>query len=342
MALVALFDLLPPSAGGLLPVFSVGPGLAAASGGPRRVVAAGATAVGLCLGVAAVGGLLGHTRVYVALVAILFVTAAAGYAAIVRRRTEQELSQTRALATTLEQVLLAPPPPAIGELTLAASYISAARTARIGGDLYEVAPGPDGTRIIVADVQGKGLDAVRGATVVLAAFREAAPYLERLDEVARRIELALERRTDGERFVTAVLAEVRADGGVLLLNHGHPAPVAARRDGRLEWASPATPGLPLGLTNLMAPTGPGDPADARPGEARLRLHPGERLLFYTDGISEARNGSGEFYPLLERAGGPLSEADPQMALRRLRADVWRHTRSAPDDDSALLLVDRGV
>ncbi|MGC5412740.1 SpoIIE family protein phosphatase, partial [Streptomyces sp. DT225] len=90
---------------------------------------------------------------------------------------------------------------------------------------------PDGVRLVVGDVQGKGLETVRCASVVLTAFREAAPGAGQLADVGRRIEAALERRTDGQRFVTSVLAQIGQDGGLLVLNHGHPPPLLLPRDG---------------------------------------------------------------------------------------------------------------
>ncbi|MFC9324112.1 PP2C family protein-serine/threonine phosphatase [Kitasatospora sp. NPDC057015] len=315
---------------GGFPVYAAGPALAAASGTVRRVLFTGLLGAALCLATAAVEGLFGHTRIYVALAAILYVTLAACYVSARRRRAEHDLLDARAVADTVQHVLLAEPPGRIGPLNLAASYVSAARAARIGGDLYEVVAVPGGVRLIVADVQGKGLEAVRGASVALAAFREAAPYAERLEPVAERIELALARRTDGERFVTAVLAEIRDDGVVTLLNCGHPAPILVRADGGLELAEPAVPAPPLGLSDL---------AQGVPTPLRLTLEPGERILFHTDGLTEARDRSGGFYPALARAGAPLADPVPGRALSRLRADVGRHTGADAQDDSALLLVE---
>ncbi|MCX5215331.1 serine/threonine-protein phosphatase [Kitasatospora sp. NBC_00240] len=58
----------------------------------------------------------------------------------------------------------------------------------------------------------------------------------------------------------------------------------------------------------------------------------------TDGLTEARDPRGAFYPVLERAGTSLSEADPDRVLSLLRADVARHTRAPLADDSAFLLL----
>ena len=84
-------------------------------------------------------------------------------------------------------------PREVGQLQIAVRYISAAAAARIGGDLYDVVA--VGTaRLIVADVQGKGLAAVQTAAVVLAAFREAVYDEPDLAAIATHIERALSTR----------------------------------------------------------------------------------------------------------------------------------------------------
>lgn len=72
---------------------------------------------------------------------------------------------------------------------------------------------------------------------------------------------------------------------------------------------------------------------------RLTLQAGDRLFFYTDGLSEARDGEGNFYPVGERVAPLLGEGDPGEALSRIRADVAAFTGAPPDDDSALLLIE---
>ncbi|MFF1256322.1 PP2C family protein-serine/threonine phosphatase [Streptomyces sp. NPDC058321] len=317
----------------LLPLYATGPAIAAARGSLRNVLLMGGVAVALCVAFAAKADRLGALRMYVALAAIAYVTLAAVYAAQARLRTERRLVDVQEVANTLEDVLFAPLPPTIGPVRLAASYISASRATRIGGDLYEAVPSLHGVRLVVADVQGKGLETVRCAAVVLTAFREAAPDVVDLADVSHRIESAMDRRTDGERFVTGLLAQVDPDGHLIVFNHGHPAPLLLTSDGRIELVEPAVPVPPFGLTALAGSSHRQD------NFTRVTLHAGDRLLLYTDGLSEARNSAGRFYPVSERAGPLLREASPETALGRLRADVAAFTGAPPDDDSALLLVE---
>ncbi|MYR51596.1 SpoIIE family protein phosphatase [Streptomyces sp. SID4928] len=314
---------------GLMPVFAVGPALAAAAGPRRRVVHVAVVALVLCAATATFNGRIDSIRFSVAVVCVVVLTVAAWFVASARLRAEDELTSVRAVADAVQRVLLGAVPARTSNGALAVSYVSAIESAHIGGDLYEAMPLPaGGLRIIVADVQGKGLPAVRTTSVVLAAFRESAPYVGALDEVGRRIERSLNWRTDGDRFVTAVLAEIADDGSVDILNYGHPAPLVRRSNGLLELAEPGSPGPPLGLGALT---------DAGPGRRRITLDVGDRVLFHTDGLTEARDPSGTFYPVLERAGEPLSDPDAQRALDRLREDVARFTEGPLDDDSAFLL-----
>ncbi|MET8725764.1 SpoIIE family protein phosphatase [Streptomyces parvus] len=131
--------------------------------------------------------------------------------------------------------------PAIGPVRPGASYVSASRATRVGGDLYKAVPSPYGVRLVIADVQGKGLGTMRCAAVVPAAFRESGPEAEELAEVGSRIESALNRPTDGQRFVNGILAQIGPDGQFLAFNHGHPAPLLRTADGGIRFVEPDEP-----------------------------------------------------------------------------------------------------
>lgn len=332
MGIVAVVATLAGPGFGLLPFYGAGPALAAARGTSRTVLGIGVLSAGLCLISATMDGNLGHTGLLVALGGIVIVTAAACYVSRIRRKAERTLVDVQMVADTVQDVLVPPLPPKAGPIRLTGSYLSATKAARVGGDLYQAVPVTGGVRVMVADVQGKGLDALRTAALVLHTFRDAARDPYDLAEVPGRIEEVLGSRTDGDRFVTGIIAEVRHDGTVDLLNFGHPAPLVRRADGSVELAQPAEPAPPMGLTSLV------DLETTGPVASRITLAPGERILFYTDGLSEARNHTGEFYPVLDRAHGPLAHPEPDRALEQLRADVATHTSNDSDDDSALLLL----
>ncbi|MBQ1119378.1 serine/threonine-protein phosphatase [Streptomyces sp. A73] len=329
MALVAGVDLLAGPEVGFLPLVSLGPAFAGLVGTWRRTVVVGALAMVLCGGLGLYDDLLMTRRGYTALASVAGVTVAGVVAAIMRGRREEELASVRSIAEVAQRVLLRPVPRSAGPLRVAVSYTSAVAEARIGGDLYEVAAGPDRIRLIVGDVQGKGLTAVETASVVLGTFREAAYEEPDLAALGARLERSVARELEDERFVTAIVAEVRPkERTVVFLNHGHPPPMLVRRDGTVDFPRPDTYALPLGL----AAHG-GEP----PGLFSAGFVPGDQLLLYTDGVTEARNGAGDFYPLKDK-GWLLRSGDAQAALDTLRQDVDRYTGGVQDDDAAMLLV----
>jgi serine phosphatase RsbU (regulator of sigma subunit) len=138
--------------------------------------------------------------------------------------------------------------------------------------------------------------------------------------------------------VTAIMAELPLEGAELrLLNCGHPAPVLVRcgRAGLAEPSEPSEPAeaaVPLGLSCLVADVWK---------DHTVAFGPGDSVLFYTDGISEARDRSGIFYQPLQRVTRALQAGpDPDVALDVLYADVLRHVGGHLHDDSAALLIRR--
>ncbi|MEV7687796.1 PP2C family protein-serine/threonine phosphatase [Streptomyces bungoensis] len=250
-----------------------------------------------------------------------------------RIRRERALADVRFVAEVAQRVLLRPPPHRIGGLLLESLYLSAAAEARIGGDLYEAVPTAYGVRLLIGDVRGKGLLAVETAAALLGAFREAAHDEPDLAALADRVETSMSRRATqlggselGERFVTAVFAEVPAGGGVIrVVNCGHPPPVLIR-PGEVRELDHGHPSPPLNLGMLVD-----DPYHVD----TYSFVPGDRLLLYTDGVTETRDRGGSFYPLLERlrSWGPLP---PRELLERLHDDLLAFSGDGLQDDTAAL------
>ncbi|MFJ3927007.1 PP2C family protein-serine/threonine phosphatase [Streptomyces sp. NPDC090022] len=332
MTVVAVADVAAGPGVGLLPLVSLGPAFAGLTGGWRRTAAIGALALALCCALGLYDGLFGTRRGYTALLAVAGVTAAGIAAAVSRERQEKELASVRSIAEAAQRVLLRPVPRRAGHLRAAVSYTSAEAAARIGGDLYEVVAVPGGVRVIIGDVQGKGLEAVETAASVLGAFREAAHDEPGLAGVGARVDRAVQRQLNGEpggeKFVTALLAEITESGGVVFLSYGHPAALVVGRDGRVGFPGPRRRTPPLGLV--------WDATDA-PEPYAVPFEPGCQLLLYTDGVSEARGEAGEFYPLAERTH-LLQDPDPQRALDALQTDVIEYVGGPLHDDAAMLLL----
>ncbi|MDI2129926.1 PP2C family protein-serine/threonine phosphatase [Yinghuangia seranimata] len=269
---------------------------------------------------------------------ILAVTLAAAYASRVRQRQERDLSDVRAVAETAQGMVLRPLPPRLGDVELAVRYEAAAAQARIGGDFYEALRTPYGVRVILGDVQGKGLASVEVASVLLGAFREAAYDTPGLPELRAGLELSMQRYSEqqaesdaAERFATAVLVEIPEGAPVArLLNCGHPPPLRLGADGGVRGVEPSVPLLPvnLGLT-----------VDDRPQVDEIAFGPGDRLLLYTDGVSETRDRDGAFYPLAERVRAWAREPSDGL-LDALRADMSAFGAGERDDDVAVLAVRR--
>ncbi|WP_316526424.1 PP2C family protein-serine/threonine phosphatase [Kitasatospora brasiliensis] len=266
--------------------------------------------------------------------AILLVAAIGWVSATLRLRQERALADAQLVASIARRVLLRPVPERVGTVRAAVHYEAAAAHARIGGDLYEVVNTRHGVRAVVGDVRGKGLGAVETAAAVLGAFREAAHQEPALDKVAAWLADSLDRALHEndhpgveEEFVTLVLIAVRPDGTAEIVNCGHPAPLLLRgQDVR-----------PLELAETVPPLGVLDPADVRPPVHRILLQAEDRVLLFTDGVIEARDRAGVFYPLAERF--PRCAADrPADVLQRLHEDVVRHVGRQLCDDAAMLLL----
>lgn len=292
----------------------------------------------LALGVVAVAGIYDKTYTPAGLpqqIERLVVVAASGLIAMgvvnVRLRNERRLRSVTSLAESLQRALLPEPPGTLGQLRFGVGYESAAENSRVGGDFYAVTPSPMGVRVLCGDVKGKGLGAVRLSSLVMANFSDRAVEYAVLSALVRALDSTVARYdTDGETFATAVLAEIDPAGTTIrFVLAGHPAPLLVRRGKVQELAGVAT-GRPLGLGQGILPGNVGE----------QRLCPGDRLLFFTDGTSEARNPSGEFFPLHEVARS-LGDCRPDEGIRRIQSTVREWQQGSAQDDAALLLVEVG-
>ncbi len=279
----------------------------------------------LGLGIALGGaGLSGHVASRLGVLALL-----AGFAAansVLRSAAQRRLSQARAVARVAQSALLREVPQAVAAARLASRYLSASVEARVGGDVLEVVPDGPRPRWLVGDTRGKGLPAVRLASVAATSFRDACaqPGLS-LAEIARVVDLSVTRAAGAEDFVTAVFAELDPRGWIQLVICGHPPPLRLTADGSLEALAPAAFATPLGMH-----------PDLHPSTFSVRT--GDRLLFFTDGLLEARDRAGRLFRLDQQADTlrlpGLQDAVDEL-LDRLRA----HTRHRLDDDIAVLLAE---
>jgi serine phosphatase RsbU (regulator of sigma subunit) len=257
-----------------------------------------------------------------------------------------QFANVTSVAEAAQRAVLRPLPEQLGPLKLGVVYLAAAAEARVGGDLYEVTYTEDhGIRLIIGDVRGKGLGAVEVAADIIGRFREVAHGVGTLNEVAHRLDAGLSRRWGQyEEFVTALLAEIDPDKGKLtILNCGHPPPILISPSDGVTVLEVRAPAPPLGLITLGSDAG---------AKEVYTFKPNDQLLLYTDGVTEARDASREFYPLDERVRALAPQARPKVTkagrvrvsgsaptlIDLVRDDLLRYVGAPPEDDAALLLV----
>ncbi|MFF0745598.1 PP2C family protein-serine/threonine phosphatase [Streptomyces sp. NPDC004111] len=334
----AVFDASSPPNFTAAPLFAAAPLVAAPFFGLAATVLTAVASVLAVVGLRIHDDSLKRVLSVTELVTVLTVAVLAVFINRVVRRGDRRLASVRVIAEAAQRAVVPTPPESIGGLQIAARYEAAEADAFIGGDLFAVQDTPHGVRLVVGDVRGKGLEAVEAVAVVVGAFREAAETESTLEGVAQRLERALARegrRREGldamEGFTTAVLAEIpRAGGVVRLVNRGHPEPLLLYADGELDVLTPEEFALPLGMGDL------GD----WPDRAReVRFPGGSTLVFYTDGLSEARDAAGVFYDPALRLHRSLFPG-PEAVLEALTSDVRVHTGGKQTDDMALLAVGR--
>jgi serine phosphatase RsbU (regulator of sigma subunit) len=317
------------------PLLAVPPALAGIGAATlRRPVGYGALSLLAAVIIAVVATGSTHWLPEATIVTVVIVTGVSAAGTALSQRKDQHLANVVSVAEAAQRAVMRPLPEAVGPLQLDVVYLAAAADAKVGGDLYDVANTPHGIRAIIGDVRGKGLGAVEVAADVLGMFRQTAHEVHTLAELARRLDAGLARNWgEHEEFVTALLAEIDPETGKgEIFSCGHPpAMQVTRRDGQahVEALEVRAPAPPLGLMTLGNLSGASE---------KLDLKPNDMLLFYTDGVTEARDKARDFYPLQARLS-TLAHLDASGdLLGRLRADLLRYVGSPLGDDAALLLV----
>ncbi|MEV0733265.1 PP2C family protein-serine/threonine phosphatase [Polymorphospora sp. NPDC050346] len=322
LALVSAVELADGGMVNYVGLVAAAPFLAAAFASWRMVLAVGVLSTVVAGGFALTGQVVSLAAV-VNVIGIGLATAIAAGVAAIRQRQAEQIAELSKLAAVAQQAVLRPIGPQVGSLAVAGRYISATATADIGGDIYEALDTPYGVRMIIGDVRGKGLDAVRLASIVLGSYRHVAYERSDLRAIVADLDRAVARSVGDEDFVTAALVEERG-GTLTIVNCGHPPPLLLRR-GQVIPLEPPAPAPPLGFMPVVRP--------------RVeRLEPGDRLLLFTDGLGEARR-DGEFFPTADRAWRLLGHGTVGHGLASLETALveWVHGRL--DDDIALVLME---
>ncbi|WP_328332567.1 MULTISPECIES: PP2C family protein-serine/threonine phosphatase [unclassified Streptomyces] len=342
IAVVTVLDIFAPPDVHLGPFLVAAPAITASFAGPRMTGFVGAVAVlaQSLVGIARTSiNDLNHTYQIAALFLIsVFVT----FFAHLRERHSREMNHLRWVAQAVQRVVMPPLPEQSGTLRIASRYLAAEAEAQLGGDLYAVARTAGGSRVIVGDVRGKGLDAMGEAAQVLGSFRALTHQEPGLPQAVARLEAGVAAYGDGlpptegddgrgtEAFVTAAVLDIPdADPELRLVSCGHPPPLLLR-SGRVLSLDVREPAPPLGLGAL---TGSAFTAQTFP------FGVGDILLLYTDGVIESRDRAGRFYPLPDRIASFRAEG-PDALLDDLCADLLRHADGSLGDDAAMVAIER--
>jgi len=201
----------------------------------------------------------------------------------------------------------------------------------VGGDLIDYIE-LDGFRhaVVLGDVAGKGLGAALLSARVQATLRALSSHAASLDDLAGRVNETIVRDEISNRFATLFYAELQHDSGsVSWVNAGHNPALAIHAD-RIDHLGASS--LPLGML-------PG----SKYKEASLHLEPGETLLIYSDGVTEAENIDGEEFGIerLEAMAPRLRKADPETAGHMILSEIDRFLDGLrPGDDLSMLIVKR--
>ena len=239
-------------------------------------------------------------------------------------RIEEELN----LAHQIQQTFLKNEFPALPRCEVYAINLP---SRQVGGDYYDVVTAPDGSFLVaIADVAGKGVPAALLSSMLQAALRTQASSVHSPAEILRNVNSLVYRSTAVHQFATFFLAHVSADGRrMTYCNAGHNWPVLLRRNGEREWLKCG--GTILGIMENVAME-----------EAAFELSPGDVLVFYTDGISEATNVDGELYGeerLVEFISSLPPSLHPEAIAQGILREVERHLgRLEAQDDRTLVVL----
>jgi phosphoserine phosphatase RsbU/P len=201
----------------------------------------------------------------------------------------------------------------------------------VAGDSFDYALNGDALHVAIIDAMGHGLDAAVMATVAIAAYRHARRDDVELPDLYAAMDRAITEQFDEEHFATVQMAHLDVGSGRLRwVNAGHPRPLLLR-GGRVVRVLDSPTTLPIGF------------GGADPEVSEETLEPGDRVLFFTDGITEQHLSGGELFGesrLIEaledvaRDGGAVAET-----VRRLSHALKRARGGDTDDDATLFLLE---
>ena len=233
------------------------------------------------------------------------------------------------IAATLQRSLLPPRLPAVPGMTIAARFRAAGEATDVGGDFYDLFAVDGSWMVVMGDVTGKGPEAATITSLARYTMRTAAVYEASPSGVLERLNAALVVDADRRQICTVIAARMvaGADGSaeITVACGGHPAPFRLH-DGRAEPVAVAGPLLGAFESGAWP-------------ETVVRLGPGESLVLYTDGVTDARGADGRFGT--ERLADVLAAAsglEPDEIANRVDSALVAFEEGPQRDDVALLVL----
>ena len=237
------------------------------------------------------------------------------------------------IARALQESLLPPTLPEIGGVEVAARFRAAGDGNEVGGDFYDLFDtGDDKWAVVMGDVCGKGADAAALTALARYTLRAAAMQQDLPSDVLATLNEAFVRQRSDEQFCTVAFARLERNGDgtrITVASGGHPLPLVLRADGRVD--AIGTPGTLLGIS-----------PDPQLSDDSVRLEPGDAVVLYTDGVTDAQAPQRVLSPadlagMLRDCAGLDAAA---IAERVERAATGPADGSGPDprDDVAILVL----
>jgi PAS domain S-box-containing protein len=237
------------------------------------------------------------------------------------------------IARVLQRSLLPPHLPEIPGVEVGAEYLSVEEASEVGGDFYDlINTVEDGWICAIGDVRGKGVEAASVTALARYTIRAVTLKNDKPSEVLAALNEAMLRQLPEDRFCTAacIRLEPQDDSvgvGVDVSRAGHPPPLLVSPEGTVE---------EVGCSGRVLGVFP----EAELKDTSLRLMPGEALVLYTDGVTEARSPDGDFFGegRLRRLLGSCAGCDAVTFARRIKSVVLDFQEGYPRDDLAILVL----
>jgi PAS domain S-box-containing protein len=238
------------------------------------------------------------------------------------------------IARALQESLLPPTLPEIGGVEVAARFRAAGDGNEVGGDFYDLFDTGDSRwAVVMGDVCGKGAPAAALTALARYTLRAAAMREDRPSDVLFTLNEALVRQRADEQFCTVAFARLERNGSgtrITVASGGHPLPLVLRADGRVD--AVGTPGSLLGIM-----------PDPQLRDDSVRLEPGDAVVLYTDGVTDARAPERVLSPadlagLLRECAGLDAAAIAERVERAATGPNGAEALAEPRDDVAILVL----